>query len=90
MANERTVQIEYSEAQIRAMPDTEKLNLLLEINLIDHKEIFIQGKTLYGDDKSPGVCEKIRTQALQIVGLWLALSAVAGSFSTVLFMHIFK
>jgi hypothetical protein len=90
MANNRTIQIEYSEAQIRAMPDTEKLNLLLEINLIDHKEIFKQGVTLYGDDKSPGVCEKIRTQALQIVGIWLALSAAVGSLSTVVIMHIVK
>jgi hypothetical protein len=86
----RTIQIEYSESQIRAMADSEKLNLLVEINLANHRELLTQGITLFGDDKVPGICEKIRVQTLQITALWLALSAVAGSLSTVFCMHVFK
>ena len=88
--NTRTIQIEYSEAQVRAMPDSEKLNVLIEIGLANHRELMTQGVTLYGDEKATGICEKIRTQALQIVGLWLALSVAAGSLSTVFIMHVFK
>jgi hypothetical protein len=86
----RTIQIEYSEAQIKAMDDSEKLNLLVEISLANHRELCIQGKTLYGEDKNPGICEKIRVQSLRISGLWFALSAAFGSLSTMLYMHVFK
>ncbi len=88
--NTRTIQIEYSEAQIRSMPDSEKLNLLVEIGLVNHRELFMQGQTLYGDGNVPGICEKIRAQALQVTFLWLALSAASGALGTVMCWHIFK
>ncbi len=88
--NTRNIQIEYSEAQIRSMPDSEKLNLLVEIGLVNHRELFMQGQTLYGDDKAPGICEKIRAQAQQVNFLWVALSTATGSLGTIICWHIFK
>jgi hypothetical protein len=88
--NSKNIHIEYSEAQIRAMPDSEKLNLLVEIGLANHRELCTQGVTLYGDDQGSGICEKIRVQALQVVALWLAFGSSMGVLSTVVIMHVVK
>jgi len=89
-----TIQVEFNEEQIAAMPIADKLNLIVKMTLLNHKETCKQARTLYGKQSNgsfeKGLCEVVRTIGLKLTWMYIIGSAVCSVFTTVLIIVLTK
>ncbi len=86
---ESCIEIELTPDQIRAKSDAEKLSLLLELSIVNHRAIREQNELLKGNGK-PGLCEQVRFLQRNAIWLWCAFTASAGFLGGTLIAHLNK
>jgi hypothetical protein len=85
-----TVDISVDKERVKQLGVDEKLNVLVDIAFANHREIRHQGEILYGDTKTEGICEVVRTSKKAIIWLWGIFCSVSGVYFTLLVYHIMK
>lgn len=85
------IKVEYTEADLIKMKDTEKLDLLVKIALMNRADLNFQHKILCGNGKpEDGLCAKMLSASLHIKGLWMTIIGGGGIIVGVLAQHLLK
>ncbi len=85
-----TIEIALDKERVKQMSSEEKLNILIDLGFANHRTIAKVAAILQGNEKSPGLCDTVRSLRKSVVVLWSIFCGVSGAFFTVLMAHILK